>query len=177
MLFDVCVHLRFPPPCPTSVHLSPPLLQIEIGKLYDVLAFGSVLLWTVYGIVWGCSEGGYKMTPDQEVIVYAVLDITAKCVFGFVLLFSREAIARYGTFLGGINTGITYDFPIPSSVTASSANSYAVASSTKTVVYGEHRDLALAQLRAATNTQASSAAAEHAPLVVGVEYGAKSVSH
>lgn len=162
---------------PHQPSLYPAPLQIEIGKLYDVLGFGSVLLWTVYGIVWGCAEGGYKMTPDQEVIVYAVLDITAKCVFGFVLLFSREAIARYGTFLGGINTGITYDFPIPSTVTASSANSYAVATSGKTVVYGEHRDLALAQLRAATNTQPSSAAAEHAPLVVGVEYGAKSVSH
>jgi hypothetical protein len=34
-----------------------------------------------------------------------VLDITAKVVFGFTLLFAREAIARYGSFLGGINTG------------------------------------------------------------------------
>ncbi len=62
-----------------------------------------MLLWAAYGVVWACAEGSFKMTVDQEVIVYAVLDITAKCVFGFVLLFSREAIARYGSFLGGVS--------------------------------------------------------------------------
>ncbi len=123
-----------------------------------------MLLWAAYGVVWACAEGSFKMTVDQEVIVYAVLDITAKCVFGFVLLFSREAIARYGSFLGGINSGVAYDFPVPPSVYASSASNYA-SSAAPTIVYGQHRDLAFAQLHAKT-APAAAAEAEHAPLVV-----------
>jgi len=142
--------------------------HVEIGKLYDVLAFSTVILWAGYGIVWACSNGSGKMTVDQEVITFAVLDIVAKCVFGFVLLFSREAIARYGTFLGGINTGTDFDFPIPNTVGASSATGYAAVPTSK-LVYGEHRDLGFATLHAATGTQPiDKAAAEAAPLVVPV---------
>jgi len=139
--------------------------HIEIGKLYDVLAASFTLMGLGYGVVLGVSELGEKMTVDQEVIVYAVLDITTKAVFGFVLVFSREAIARYGSFLGGINTGLEFDFPIPASVNTTSSSSK--------VVFGEHRDLAFAQLHAATGTvpvsySASYASAEHAPLVIPV---------
>ena len=146
--------------------------HVEIGKLYDVLAFGIVILFAGYGIVWACAEGSAKMTVDQEVIVYACLDIAAKCVFGFVLLFSREAIARYGTFLGGINTGADFDFPLPASIAASSATGYSTVSGGK-VIYGEHRDLGFAQLHAASGTAPIDKAtaidkAEHAPLVVPV---------
>ena len=146
--------------------------HVEIGKLFDILAFGSAILWAGYGIVWACSEGSGIMTPDQEAITYAVLDIVAKCVFGFVLLFSREAIARYGTFLGGINTGADFDFPLPATVAASSATGYSAVSGGK-VIYGEHRDLGFAQLHAASGTAPIDKAAaidkaEHAPLVVPV---------
>ena len=146
--------------------------HVEIGKLFDILAFGSAILWAGYGIVWACSEGSGIMTPDQEAITYAVLDIIAKCVFGFVLPFSREAIARYGTFLGGINTGADFDFPLPATVAASSATGYSAVSGGK-VIYGEHRDLGFAQLHAASGTAPIDKAAaidkaEHAPLVVPV---------
>jgi len=94
-------------------------VHTEIGKLYDILAFGSVLLYIGYVVVWGTSEGGKWTTADQEIIIYTVLDILTKAVFGFVLLFAREAIARYGSFLGLINTGVEYDLPIPKSVTHS----------------------------------------------------------
>jgi bacteriorhodopsin len=86
----------------------------EIGKLYDVLAYGSSFIYLGYVIFWGCAEGGNIASADQEVIVYTVLDILSKVVFGFVFLFAREAIARYGSFLGGLNTGAEYDFPIKS---------------------------------------------------------------
>ena len=146
--------------------------HVEIGKLYDIVAFASAILWAGYGIVWACSEGSGWMTPDQEIITYAVLDIVSKCVFGFVLLFSREAIARYGTFLGGINTGADFDFPLPSSISASSATGYSAVANGK-MVYGEHRDLGFSQLHAATGTAPIDKAAaidkaEHAPLVVPV---------
>ncbi len=123
----------------------------EIGKLYDVVGFGSLIAYVAYAITWGVSEGGFVTTVDQEIIIYTVLDIFTKVVFGFVLIWSREAIARYGTFLGHINTGVDFDFPIARSTYTSSAANYATEPS-PAVVLGEHRDLAFAQLHTATNT-------------------------
>ena len=123
----------------------------EIGKLYDVVGLGSLVLYVAYAITWGVSEGGFITTVDQELIIYTVLDIFTKVVFGFVLIWSRESIARYGTFLGHINTGVDFDFPIARSTYTSSASNYATEPS-PAVVLGEHRDLAFAQLHSATNT-------------------------
>lgn len=124
----------------------------EIGKLYDVLAFSSVIMFAGYAIVWGVSEGGMVTTVDQEVIIYTVFDILTKVVFGFTLIWSREAIARFGNFLGVINTGADFDFPIVRSTYTSSASNYATEPNPP-VVMGEHRDLGFATLHAATGTQ------------------------
>jgi len=80
-------------------------VHTEIGKLYDVVGFGSLVLYAGYVITWGVSEGGFITTVDQEIIIYTVLDIATKVLFGFVLIYSREAIARYGTFLRGRGSG------------------------------------------------------------------------
>jgi len=126
----------------------------EIGRLYDVLGFGSLVLYAAYALAAGVSELGYITTVDQECIIYAALDVLSKVVFGFVLIWSREAIARYGTFLGSINTGVDFDFPIQRSTYTGSGSNYAT-EPTPAVAFGEHRDLAFAQLHAATNTQAT----------------------
>ena len=127
-------------------------VHAEIGKLYDVLAFGSIIIFAGYAITWGVSEGGYYTTVDQEVIIYTTFDILTKVVFGFTLIWSREAIARYGNFLGVINTGADFDFPIVRSTYTSSASNYATEPNPP-VVMGEHRDLGFATLHAATGTQ------------------------
>ena len=147
-------------------------VHAEIGKLYDVLAFSSVILYAGYAITWGVSEGGFYTTVDQEVIIYTTFDILTKVVFGFTLIWSREAIARFGNFLGVINTGADFDFPLPTTISASSATGYTTAANGK-FVYGEHRDLGFAQLHAASGTAPIDKAAaidkaEHAPLVVPV---------
>jgi len=126
----------------------------EIGRLYDVVGFGSFILYAGYAITAGVSEVGFITSVDQECIIYAALDILTKVVFGFVLIWSREAIARYGTFLGQINTGVDFDFPIQRSTYTGSGSNYAT-EPTPGVVLGEHRDLAFAQLHAATNTTAT----------------------
>ena len=123
----------------------------EIGRLYDVLGFSMTFLIVGYAITWAVSEGGMITTVDQETIIYATLDVVTKVIFGIVLIWSREAIARYGTFLGVINTGIDFDFPIARSTYTGSASAYA-AEPTASAVMGEHRDLAFAQLHAATKT-------------------------
>ena len=126
-------------------------VHAEIGRLYDVLGFSMIILIAGYAITWAVSEGGLVTTIDQETIIYAVLDIVTKVVFGGVLIWSREAIARYGTFLGVINTGIDFDFPIARSTYTGSAAAY-VSEPSAPVTMGEHRDLAFAQLHAATKT-------------------------
>jgi len=123
----------------------------EIGRLYDVIGFGLLIAFIGYAITAGVSELGYVTTVDQEVIIYAVLDVLTKTVFGFFLIWSRESIARYGTFLGQINTGVDFDFPIQRSTYTGSGSNYAT-EPTPGVAFGEHRDLAFAQLHAATNT-------------------------
>ena len=126
-------------------------VHAEIGRLYDVLGFSTIVLIVGYAITWAVSEGGLVTTIDQETIIYAVLDIVTKVVFGAVLIWSREAIARYGTFLGVINTGIDFDFPIARSTYTGSAAAY-VSEPSAPITMGEHRDLAFAQLHAATKT-------------------------
>ena len=128
----------------------------EIGRLYDVLGFSLIALSIGYGITWAVSEGGMVTTIDQENIIYATLDVVTKVIFGFVLIWSREAIARYGTFLGVINTGIDFDFPIARSTYTGSAAAY-VTEPTAPNTFGEHRDLAFAQLHAATKTTPTQA--------------------
>ena len=128
----------------------------EIGRLYDVLGFSMIVLSIGYAITWAVSEGGMVTTIDQEVIIYATLDVVTKVVFGFVLIWSREAIARYGTFLGVINTGIDFDFPIARSTYTGSAAAYVTEPSAPNT-FGEHRDLAFAQLHAATKTTPTQA--------------------
>jgi hypothetical protein len=83
-----------------------------------------------------------------------------------------EAIARFGNFLGVINTGADFDFPIVRSTYTGSGNNYATEPNPP-VILGEHRDLGFAQLHAASGTAPIDKAtaidkAEHAPLVVPV---------
>jgi len=127
-------------------------VHTEIGRLYDVLGFSLAILSVGYAITWGVSEGGYYTTQDMEVIIYATWDSITKGTFAAVLIYGRESIARYGSFIG-INTGVDFDFPIAKSTYTSSAQGYAEEPKTQ-VVMGESRDLAFAQLHAATNTAA-----------------------
>jgi bacteriorhodopsin len=127
----------------------------EIGRLYDVLGFGFLIMCVGYAVVWGVAEGGLMMTFDQSMITYTLFDIITKVVFGAVLIYGRESIARYGSFIG-VNTGVDFDFPIAKSTYTSSSVGYAEEPKTQ-VVMGEHRDLGFAQLHAATNTTAPAA--------------------
>jgi bacteriorhodopsin len=49
-----------------------------------------LLLWFLYPVSWGLSEGGNIIHPDSEAIFYGVLDIMAKVVFAFLLLWGHR---------------------------------------------------------------------------------------
>jgi len=59
------------------------------AKLFAAIGGFTLIVWTLYPIVWGISDGARKWSVDAEVIAYAVLDILAKPVFGFWLLFAH----------------------------------------------------------------------------------------
>jgi len=62
-------------------------------KLYVSLAAYTLVLWTAYPIIWALGEGVGILNVNGEVIAYGILDVLAKPVFGFWLLFSHDVIS------------------------------------------------------------------------------------
>jgi len=60
-----------------------------VQVLYNPLALYTVVVWSVYLIIWGVSDLGRTLSPNKVTIVYAVLDVLAKPVFGFWLTFGQ----------------------------------------------------------------------------------------
>jgi bacteriorhodopsin len=80
-----------------------PILHFLIAKLparapkgaksaFRTLSWLTIVLWSAYPVVWGIGEGGNLVSPDVETVLYAILDVIAKCGFGFILLFSHAAL-------------------------------------------------------------------------------------
>ncbi|KAI4283451.1 MAG: hypothetical protein L6R38_002134 [Xanthoria sp. 2 TBL-2021] len=60
----------------------------------------TLILWTVYPIIWGIADGSRNINVDSEIIAYAVLDILAKPVFGFWLLFTHDTMSDSASIEG-----------------------------------------------------------------------------
>lgn len=52
----------------------------------------TLVLWSAYPLVWMIAEGTGTISCDTEAIVYTILDILAKSVFGFMIVSARDAI-------------------------------------------------------------------------------------
>ncbi|KAI0472555.1 hypothetical protein GGR56DRAFT_676636 [Xylariaceae sp. FL0804] len=68
--------------------------------------FGSIslftlVLWTVYPIVWGVADGARMLGVDGEIISYAILDVLAKPIFGFWLLLTHDSMSRTSPSIEG----------------------------------------------------------------------------
>ncbi|KAK9418413.1 putative Opsin-1 [Seiridium unicorne] len=59
-------------------------------KFYSAIGGFTLILWTLYPIIWGVADGARIVGVDGEIIAYAVLDILAKPVFGFWLLTTHD---------------------------------------------------------------------------------------
>ena len=51
--------------------------------------------------IWGIADGSFKINVDAEIVSYAVLDVLAKPVFGFWLLFTHDAMSSSSFSLEG----------------------------------------------------------------------------
>jgi len=60
--------------------------------LFVSIALYTLVLWTLYPVIWGFGDGSRILSVDSEIVAYAVLDVLAKPVFGFWLLISHAKI-------------------------------------------------------------------------------------
>lgn len=76
------------------------------AKLFASIGGFTLVLWTLYPIVWGIADGARIWSVDTEIIAYAVLDVLAKPVFGFWLLFAhaKNASSIEGFWSSGLST-------------------------------------------------------------------------
>lgn len=73
----------------------------KVGNFFNAIGGFTLLIWTVYPIIWGIADGSRNMNIDEEIISYAVLDILAKPIFGAWLLFTHVSIPETNVDIGG----------------------------------------------------------------------------
>jgi bacteriorhodopsin len=78
----------------------------KTAKLFASIGGFTLILWTLYPIVWGIGDGARKWSVDTEIIAYAVLDILAKPVFGFWLLLAHANTNASPSIEGWWSTGL-----------------------------------------------------------------------
>ncbi|WPG98112.1 Hypothetical protein R9X50_00089800 [Acrodontium crateriforme] len=76
----------------------------KVANFYNAIGGFTIILWTIYPIVWGVADGSRKLGVDEEIIAYAVLDVLAKPVFGLWLLWTHASIPETNIDLGGFWT-------------------------------------------------------------------------
>jgi len=75
------------------------------AKLFASIGGFTLILWTLYPIDWGIGDGSRHLSVNAEIICYAVLDVLAKPVFGFWLLFAhRSAPTVEGWWANGLGS-------------------------------------------------------------------------
>lgn len=63
-----------------------------IKRTFTICGVLTIFLWFLYPIAWGVSEGANLIHPDSEAVFYGILDILAKPVFGFLLIWGHKNI-------------------------------------------------------------------------------------
>lgn len=64
----------------------------EAQALYQRVSLMTICLWTLYPIVWIFCEGLRISSVNFEALFYMVMDVTAKCLFGFFIVQARGAL-------------------------------------------------------------------------------------
>jgi bacteriorhodopsin len=73
----------------------------KVGNFFTAIGGFTLIIWTVYPIIWGIADGSRKMDVDEEIIAYAVLDVLAKPIFGAWLLFTHMSMPETNVEVGG----------------------------------------------------------------------------
>ncbi|KAK4902944.1 hypothetical protein LTR28_001228, partial [Elasticomyces elasticus] len=73
----------------------------KVSNFFVAIGGFTLILWTVYPIVWGIADGSRNMSVDAEIISYAILDVMAKPIFGAWLLITHMNMAETNIEIGG----------------------------------------------------------------------------
>ncbi|KAI0851244.1 opsin-1 [Daldinia vernicosa] len=77
---------------------------------WGAISLYTLLLWTVYPIVWAIADGARRVNVDGEIIAYAVLDVLTKGVIGFWLLLTYNNMPRMFPAIDGFwSQGVPHD--------------------------------------------------------------------
>jgi len=74
-----------------------------MNSKYTKLAGYLIILWIAYPIVWALAEGQELISVNAEVVCYAILDVLAKVVFGFMVVYADQAEETYESLADGPN--------------------------------------------------------------------------
>lgn len=76
----------------------------KVGGFFTAIAGFTLIIWTLYPIIWGFADGARHMSVNAEIVAYAILDFLAKPVFGAWLLVTHNSLPEAQTELGGFWT-------------------------------------------------------------------------
>jgi len=60
--------------------------------LYNKVANMTIVLWSLYPVVWIVAEGLRLISPSLEACCYMIMDVLSKCLFGFFIVGGRTAL-------------------------------------------------------------------------------------
>ena len=60
--------------------------DVDRIELYSKVSLLTIIVWSLYPIVWMFSVGTGGLGVSAESIVYSVLDVCSKCVFSFMIV-------------------------------------------------------------------------------------------
>lgn len=63
----------------------------KVGSLYNQVSIALAIVWTAYPIVWAFAEGTGKLSADNEVLAFGILDIIAKPVWGLWIVLATPS--------------------------------------------------------------------------------------
>jgi len=66
----------------------------KAASAFSQVAWLTAISWSAYPIVWAMAEGTGVISCDTEAMLYCILDITSKSVFGFMICSSRDALSE-----------------------------------------------------------------------------------
>jgi len=70
-------------------------LNEHTKRAYTIQSLGLTILWVIYPICWGLTDGGYIISVDYEHLWFAILDVLSKCVYGIFTVFVFRSALPY----------------------------------------------------------------------------------
>jgi len=100
-LFYIWYHVIFPSTAAAA------FLGSHVRSGFRMHSIGLMLIWGLYPICWGLSEGGNVITPTSEMVFYGILDLLTKPLFLFAYVRHISSV-DYGLF--GLQSGKNSQF-------------------------------------------------------------------